>query len=139
MISSAEEFVRLRSSEVRAEYELAANGEASIDVWRDVIERFPDYREWVAQNKTVPVEILTELAIDQDPRVRKSVARKRKLSAELFEQLARDNDATVRNRIIYNAKTPMQLIEFLTNDAEEWVAANARARIVFRDKERKDR
>ncbi len=56
MINSADDFVRLRCSEDRNEYERAAWDEAPLEVWLDVIERFPDMRFWVACNKTVPME-----------------------------------------------------------------------------------
>lgn len=62
MIRSAEEFVRLRKSDQREEYERAANDSASIEVWRDVISLYPDMHRWVAHNKTVPIEILAILA-----------------------------------------------------------------------------
>ena len=55
MIGSAEEFVRLRSSSNLIDYQRAAHDDAPDAVWLDVIQRFPDYRFWVAHNKTVPV------------------------------------------------------------------------------------
>ena len=77
VIDSAEEFVRLRSSENPAEYNRAALEEASEGTWRDVIERFPEMRFWVAQNKTVPLEVLEILRHDPDERVRRMVRSKR--------------------------------------------------------------
>ncbi len=70
VIDSAEEFVRLRTSEDPDDYRRAAHEAASDDTWRDVIERFPDMRFWVAQNKTVPLSILETLRHDPDQRVR---------------------------------------------------------------------
>lgn len=61
MIRSAEEFVALRDSEIKVEYDRSAMEEAPIAVWHEVIEKFPDHRRWVAHNKTVPVEILEML------------------------------------------------------------------------------
>ncbi|MGH3738668.1 MAG: hypothetical protein ACRDT6_24145 [Micromonosporaceae bacterium] len=77
MIDSAEEFVRLRTSEYPAEYNRAAQDEAAESTWRDVIERFPDMRFWVAQNKTVPLSVLEMLRHDPDERVRDMVTSKR--------------------------------------------------------------
>lgn len=76
MIESAEEFVRLRTSEEPTEYRRAAHDDASEDTWRDVVERFPDMRFWVAQNKTVPLSILETLRDDPDERVRVMVRAK---------------------------------------------------------------
>ena len=56
VITSAEEFVQLRTSRNPDEYHRAAHEEASVETWLDVIERFPDMRSWVAHNKTVPLE-----------------------------------------------------------------------------------
>lgn len=76
VIESAEEFVRLRTSGDPAEYHRAAHEEATEDIWRDVIEQFPDMRFWVAQNKTVPLSILEELRHDPDWKVRSMVRQK---------------------------------------------------------------
>lgn len=77
VISSADEFVRLRDSADPAEYGRAARDEAPLEVWWDVCARFPDYRFWVAQNKTVPLEVLEVLRDDADGLVRWMVCRKR--------------------------------------------------------------
>jgi uncharacterized protein CbrC (UPF0167 family) len=66
VIDSADEFVRLRSSAEMADYHRAAQDEAPESVWLEVIDRFPDYRFWVAQNKTVPLTVLERLRHDDD-------------------------------------------------------------------------
>jgi hypothetical protein len=73
VIESAEEFLRLRTSDDPDQYRQAAHDQASEGTWRDVIDRFPDMRVWVAQNKTVPLPILEELRNDPDVRVRSMV------------------------------------------------------------------
>ncbi|MET8522732.1 hypothetical protein [Nocardioides sp. NPDC004968] len=77
MIDSAEQFVRLRTSDDPADYNRAARDEASETTWRDVIERFPDMCFWVAQNKTVPLSVLEVLRHDPDEKVRHMVMTKR--------------------------------------------------------------
>jgi hypothetical protein len=129
VIESAEEFVALRTSERPTEYHRAAHEEAPEHVWRDVIARYPDFRRWVAHNKTVPVAILETLARDSDPTVRWAVAQKRKAPETLLEQLARDSDASVRHCVACNAKTPRHLREALAQDEEEFVREAARARL----------
>jgi hypothetical protein len=76
VIDSAEEFVRLRTSENPDEYWRAAHEQAEDATWLDVIERFPDMRVWVAQNKTVPLAILEHLRHDPDESVRSMVRAK---------------------------------------------------------------
>lgn len=124
MINSAEEFVALRDSEIKAEYDRSAMEEAPIAVWREVIEKFPDHRRWVAHNKTVPVEILEMLCVF-DVSTRWFVARKRKLSAALFERLSQDEDSDVRVAICTNKKTPLEILDRLRQDVDEDVACVA--------------
>ena len=71
--------------------------------------RFPDMRKWVAHNKTIPLEILRELATDEDPHVRWMVAAKRKLDRPLFKLLLLDSDYGVIDRLVFNAKTPADI------------------------------
>ena len=125
MIKSAEEFVALRDSEIKAEYDRSAMEEAPVAVWHDVIERFPDHRRWIAHNKTVPVEIL-EVLCDFDASTRWFVARKRKLSATLFDRLSQDNDSDVRVAICTNKKTPLEILQRLVQDGNEDVARVAK-------------
>ena len=122
MILSAEEFVRLRTSEREEEYNLAGHSEAPLEVWLEVIEKYPDYRKWVAYNKKVPIEILEILSNDADYVVRSWVATKRKLTPELFLKLAKDVDESVRQRIACNPKVSIEILMILKDDPCELVA-----------------
>jgi hypothetical protein len=77
MIESADEFVRLRTSEKPTEYHRAAKEPAAEVIWWEIIDRFPQMRFWVAQNKTVPLSVLEVLRRDPDERVRSMVRAKR--------------------------------------------------------------
>lgn len=121
MIRSAEEFVALRDSEIKSEYDRSAMEEAPVAVWLEVIEKFPDHRRWVAHNKTVPVEIL-EVLCELDASTRWFVARKRKLSPALFDRLSRDKDSDVRVAICANKKIPLDILQRLLGDLNEDVA-----------------
>jgi hypothetical protein len=126
MIASAKEFARLRTSNVMEEYNRAGTEEAPTKVWLDVLEKFPEMREWVAHNKSVPLEILAILAQDPDERVRGVVAGKRKLSRKLFERLARDSSESVRLGVARNKRVPADVLETLASDGEEFVRTTAR-------------
>jgi hypothetical protein len=106
MIHSAEEFVALRSSSLKDEYDRAAMEEAPISVWRDVISEFPEYRPWVAHNKTIPLEILEALCE--------------------FERLSQDDDPDVRVAICANKKTPLEILEKMSHDSHEDVVRVAK-------------
>jgi hypothetical protein len=129
MISSAEEFIRLRTSDDPAEYRRAASDEASEKVWMDIINNYPDMKAWVAENKTVPLSILYILSNDSNSDVRFVVASKRKLDRALIEKLARDDNESVRQRIAYNKKTPAEVLKQLATDPESMVSDVAKERL----------
>lgn len=129
MITSAEEFVNLRSSDRKEEYLRAANDPAQDETWLDVIRRFPDMRIWVVHNKKVSLVVLDLLAHDPDPNVRAAVATKNKLSTELFDLLASDPDGGVRERLAYNKKTPVEVLSRLAQDSSEAVSSPASQRL----------
>ena len=129
MIRSADEFVRLRTSDDPVEYGRAAHDDAPLEVWLSVIEQYPDMRDWVAHNKTVPIEILRLLSGDLDPRVRTMVAMKRKLPEQLQLALAVDLDESVRDQIAHNAKATKAALEALARDPEDRIRTVAAERL----------
>ena len=126
MIKTAEEFVRLRSSDHLDEYQRANNEPATEATWRQVIAHYPEMIFWVAQNKTVPHGILELLVSHPDPRIRCAIARKRKLTKELFERLAADEDESVRMTVALNKKVPTKVLADLINDNSSLVRDAAR-------------
>src|ERR1700741_819146 len=125
MISTAAEFIRLRQSVVLEEYTRAANEEAELSVWLELIESHPEMHQWVAQNKSVPISILEVLSISVDDTVRYAVAMKRKLSHQIFARLARDADESVRVAVASNPKVPTELLELLARDDSPIVSSIA--------------
>lgn len=129
MITSAEEFVRLRTSENPDEYLTAAWDEAPLDVWKEVIQKYPDMSFWVAQNKSVPIEILSILATHPEESVRSMVASKNKLPEELQIKLASDPEFFVRQRIAYNKKATFKALQILSQDNNDELRTHALKRI----------
>ncbi|PLK46960.1 hypothetical protein [Uliginosibacterium sp. TH139] len=134
MIVSAEEFARLRKSDDPSEYGRAANEEAAERVWLEMIENFPDLRQWVAHNKTVPISVLEYLSNDDNSQVRSAVAEKRKLTPVLFEKLACDPDASVRGRVANNKKCSSEALALLVEDKEAFVREPAKKQIEERNR-----
>jgi hypothetical protein len=128
-INSADEFIRLRESTNPAEYHRAGHEEATLEVWRDVIERYPDMRKWVAYNKTVPLEILATLASDPDWYVRSTVAMKRKLTPDLLEQLAADESESIRMQVARHRDTARSTLERLRDDPWDQIREEVRKRL----------
>jgi hypothetical protein len=119
MITSAEEFVALRTSDDSDEYTRAAWEDAPTHVWLEVIEKHPDMRAWVAHNKSIPESIIRILAVDSEWRVRITIARKRKTPPDILETLAKDSDESIRHAVAFNRKTPAWILEMVLND--EWI------------------
>lgn len=130
-IESADEFVRLRSSGDPAMQQLAAHASAKAEVWMDVIERYPNIRFWVAQNKTVPLEVIRKLASDSDYRVRSMIAVKNRTPLDVLEELSRDPDPAVRADVAWNKKTPIDVRRKLLSDPEEIVRDAATRRLAL--------
>jgi hypothetical protein len=133
MINSAQEFRQLRTSSVPAEYQRAAGEDAPIEVWREIINFMPDMREWVARNKTVPIEILEILARDESFGVRSVVAGKRKLPESIQLDLGQDVDASVRHSLACNAKATKRVLEILALDGERFISERATKRLQTHD------
>ena len=129
MIATAEEFIRLRVSEVPDEYRRAAHEEAPDAVWRELVASHPKMRAWVAHNKTVPVAILELLHTDSSADVRSTVARKRKLPEHVQQVLASDPNASVRHALACNAKATSSVLQKLEVDEELFVREAARKRL----------
>ncbi|MEV5960989.1 hypothetical protein AB0L70_04455 [Kribbella sp. NPDC051952] len=129
IIESADEFVRVRFSDDPEEYGRAARGSASLEVWLDVIERYPDARFWVAHNKTVPLEILERLVADPDWRVRSMVASKRKATPEILARLADDEHDSVRLTVAYHRNTSEQTLLQMVDDPWEDIRAKVDERL----------
>ena len=122
MIHSADEFVRLSTeNDPRATWDSADES-----VWSEVVASYPDMKEWVVHNKTVPISILRDLAADPDSRIRRWVAMKRKNDRLLFEALASDPDEDVRYQVAWNRSIPRELLARLAGDPSAWVAEAAR-------------
>ena len=129
MIQSAKEFYKLRTSSVQAEYAKATQEEAPLEVWLEIVKAYPEMRFWVAQNKTVPVEILEILAVDADKNVRLMVASKRKLPEKLQLQLTKDKDIAVRKQLIYNRKVSLKILRVLLEDSSALIRQEAEKKI----------
>ena len=129
MISTAEEFYRLRTSDNPQEYNRAATEEAPLEVWQHVIKQYPEMKKWVAHNKTVPIEILETLSRDPDVEIRSMVAMKRKLTEEMQMRLAEDETYSVRNLLVHNGKATEKVLRKLAEDKEEAIRNRARERL----------
>ncbi|TAA46752.1 HEAT repeat domain-containing protein [Corallincola spongiicola] len=129
MIKTAEEFVRLRNSDIPEEYSRASHGQATVDVWKEVIATYPEMAFWVAHNKTVPYELLELLSENGESRVRSMVASKNMLLEPLLLKLATDEDDSVRMAVARHKKATLAVLEKFANDPWEEIVALVSKRI----------
>lgn len=121
MINSAEDFKQLRESKIQDEYHRAATEEAPIEIWNDVLTKYPDLAFWVAQNKTIPLEVLYILADNENADVRCMVARKRKIDDILFEKLKEDINESVRHALMCNTNLSIDKKQLIKTSDSEWL------------------
>lgn len=122
MITSAEEFVQLRTSVNPAHYVRAANEAAPVTVWYAIIQKYPEMKPWVIHNKTIPLEILDHLTNDADEHVRSDIARKRKIiGTPVFAKLAQDPNEQVRRALLMNTKLTLELIQQIKISDSKWL------------------
>lgn len=129
MITSAAEFIKLRTSAVMEEYQRAAHEEAPLAVWWELVHDHPDMKVWVVHNKTVPLEILAALSTDEDASIRSAIARKGKASFEILDRLSQDPDEGVRLSVAYNETTSLEILKRMLDDDWEMIVDRVKARI----------
>lgn len=129
MIETAEEFVRLRTSDIIEEQHRATDEEMPLHVYYEVIEKFPEWKEWVAHNKKVPLEVLQSLIYDPDWRVRATVARKNKLDPDSLRKLSTDSDESIRHHVAIHKNTPQDVLYILEKDTITMVSDAAKRSI----------
>jgi hypothetical protein len=121
MITSAEEFIKLRTSEIKEEQDRASLDSADNTIWLDIIHNYPDYKVWVVHNKTIPIEILEKLAADENAEVRAAVARKRKINDRIFDLLSVDKDENVRYALMCNTKLQKEKKKLIQTGGSQWL------------------
>lgn len=137
MITSAEEFIKLRLSEKMEEYHRAAHDAAPEEVWLNIIQKYPKMRKWVAHNKTVKGKILELLAEDKDWRVRVQVAERRAAGEELLMKLSRDINSSVRLAVVQNPKVPYDILMKLSDDPSKDVREQVHDTLAYFKKKHK--
>lgn len=83
-------------------------------------------RATVAQNQTIPVEILYLLSTDEFSGVRYYVAKNSKTPTELLSLLAKDKEFDVRQQVAGNSNTSIETLSLLAKDEDSVRMAVAR-------------
>lgn len=124
-IRSAEQFIKLRESDRPEDYRQATWGQATDSVWFEIIDRYPNMRRWVAQNKTLSAPVLMRLAGDSDVRVRYGVATTPGLGEGVLDVLMNDVDASIRRVIVTQDNLSPDQLKRLAADSDADVAGDA--------------
>jgi hypothetical protein len=113
MLESAREFARLALSDDPVDRRRSTQEDAPIAVWIELIEKHEDLRFWVANNRTVPIDVLRILVKDNDWRVRDRVASKNSCPPELLELLSSDGHDAVASTVAGHPNTPTRALHRL--------------------------
>jgi hypothetical protein len=127
MINSVEEFIKLRKSQNPEEYNRANDDFLPDDVAFDLIENYPEMREYVSVNSTISLKVLNRLADDEDWLVRLGVLemhpftgkKAHTLDRHLLDKLSKDEDESIRRRVSCHPDTPIDILERLIHDPSE--------------------
>lgn len=145
MIKSAEEFLRLNSSDDREEQDRASCEKADISVWYEVLKQYPDtgeeetpngpipegiwIRRWVAHNTKIPEAIIRILAKDSSWRVRDTIAMKWHTPPDVLKDLSTDPGEGIRHSVAHNKKTPKYILESMLDDPWEEVVLTVKEKL----------
>ncbi len=123
MIESRGEYETLIESDLVIDQNRAVRDSALLDLWLEIVSDLPQYRHFVARNKTIPREVLRVLVEDDDREVRLTLAMRRAVGEddELAGVLASDLDPAIRAALAKNPKLSPHLLVLLTQDDDEWV------------------
>lgn len=123
MITSLSEYESLLNSDDLEDRHRVARDSAPAEVWLKIISEVPEYRAFVVQNKTLPLDVLRILAQDVDRDVRFTVAMRRAAAKDetIAGLLASDSDAGVRAALAKNPKLDQTVLQQLARDEDEWV------------------
>lgn len=113
MIETVDEFIRLVESDDPAERRRAAWEGADLRVWMTLVADHPEMRFWVAHNRTIPSEVMQELASDEDWRVRDRIATKNSCPSDILEILSHDSHDAVASAVAGHPNTPSSALRRL--------------------------
>lgn len=126
MISTINEYLKLKNSEDKRSYDRVISEELTPELISDILENYPEEKPWLVHNKFISIEILRILALDKDVDVRFTVAMKKKCDRFIFETLMKDKEFSVRMAVVRNNKLPVDLLETLTSDYDNEIAKEAK-------------
>jgi HEAT repeat protein len=133
MIETVAEFVRLVESGDSAERKRSAWEDAPTSVWLELVNDHSTMRFWVANNRTVPNEVLRILAHDTDWRVRNRVASKASCPEDILELLSSDDHDSVVSSVAGHPHTSSDALRRLATHEWEQVRAKAIRQLAERD------
>lgn len=125
MIDSVETFISLVESGDVNDCRRASSDEAPLEVWRSILRTHGQLAFAVASNRTIPYEILLELAQNEDWRVRHRVALKNACPPDLLDRLSLDDNDSVALLVAGHRNTPPAALRRLTTHTWDQVRERA--------------
>jgi hypothetical protein len=133
MIETVAEFMRLVESDDSVERNRSASEDAPTSVWIELVNNYPSMRFWVANNRTVPIEVLQMLARDVNWRVRNRVASKASCPEDILALLSSDDHDSVVASVAGHPHTPSDALRRLSTHEWKQVREKAIRQLAERD------
>lgn len=71
MINSVDEFIDLRTSDKESDIQRAMEEPAADEIWWELLEKHAELAMWVAENETIPEDVIRTLRNHYDQTVRR--------------------------------------------------------------------
>ncbi|MBF2066691.1 MAG: hypothetical protein IGS39_20080 [Calothrix sp. C42_A2020_038] len=95
---------------------VAKHPHAPKDILKMWVQKEPQLRNYIAQNPSLPIEILEFLARDASPKVRLAVAYNPSTPKSVLEKLSFDTEIEIKRAVASNTNTPGHVLEILVRD-----------------------
>ncbi|MFE0748047.1 HEAT repeat domain-containing protein [Gordonia sp. NPDC058843] len=139
MIASRIAYEALIESNLATNRDRAVRDSAPLSVWLEIIADCPQHKSFVAQNKTIPREVLRVLVEDDDRDVRFTLAMRRAVGRDdqIAGVLASDPDPAIRAALARNPQLGLHLLVQLAQDDDDWVRERASETLTSRQTRRR--
>ena len=125
-INEAAQFEAMLRSDRSRDRDRALRISMSPAAWQRVIVERPALRRWLPFHRSVPLDVLQQLARDPDVEVRWAVAYSPRASSAMLRTLGQDVDWRVRTGVAGNRRAPRRIARALLADPVAQVAQTAR-------------
>jgi hypothetical protein len=96
---------------------VAKHPHTPVDILRIWVKKEAQLRVWLAQNASLPSDMIEILACDASPLVRLAIACNPSTPSSVLKKLSHDTEVEIRRAVASNIKTPGNVLEMLADDS----------------------